>query len=937
MYRIEKRDNKILVNKKTLLDIIPFSVYFALVFVCSFNVEEYWGARHFNNTIGQAIANELSIASRIKSMYCWSFLMFFLIALLLLAPVFKKNRKYNDYTGLLVWPVCASINLVLKLFDGSAPGCQFVLCDKVMFSLILLQYLAITFDLRIDSEDLNLSAFISYALTIGAMSVFGCKLERADDLFVIFFVFCFVFVYCTFSNRVIGKRFSFAVTPFLLIPAVVSALIEARLLLAQRGIFFTHLFRAFVAAYALVFLLVVLRFALYERISAVSGKSFFLALFVMGIFMLCVQPAKEFYSGTELFEESNHASAVYGLFKYGELPILENFDAHFLSLEIGRILYAFLSGDLRGSIWFGYSLLPLGAVFLYLILSQFISGELSACILLFYAWNCDSNLAESVVALLPVLFLCLAVKKQNSFSYCLLWLSCAFSIFYRMDLGFGIAIGTMVAFYSAEFLRKNRQSVIRCSVLGMLSVILVLFVMTACCAARAINPLTRLLELLDVLRSNETWAYSGIGTKGIAFAVCYFILPSLSVVLAFWSLIIWKQNKYTDNVYPIIITLFINYLLNYPRALVRHSLLEEPGINRYTIGGNIILLLVLEMLYIFLNRNSNPKGTFNTNEKKLVVALPVYFIATVVLTLMSYGPLTIGYAAMNHGLWEPESFWPWSGDIGSIRVHETQGTLNTYKDLKVFFDATLEEDDTFIDFTRNTLLYALTDRKKPVYVNQSPDLVSGEYSQQCFVNECEQECPVYALLWGNNSVSHMDGINYNIKYYKIAEYIYSHYKPLCRINEYAVWCRNEEYDHKASLVSSCEGMCFPYDVDFPHEYSLNKLPFVWGEYGKDIIGTGPRLDAHVILKPGVLEEIRFDDLAAAHFIVLDIVSPEDASFSLKLMSDDIWLTDYTFSLKKGENTYAVIVSSDPALYMADCNKISLCSDSEVEILGGHIE
>ena len=32
----------------------------------------------------------------------------------------------------------------------------------------------------------------------------------------------------------------------------------------------------------------------------------------------------------------------------------------------------------------------------------------------------------------------------------------------------------------------------------------------------------------------------------------------------------------------------------------------------------------------------------------------------------------------------------------------------------------------------------MTGRKKPMYVNQSPGLLSGEYTQQRFIEECEQ-------------------------------------------------------------------------------------------------------------------------------------------------------------------------------------------------------
>ena len=50
----------------------------------------------------------------------------------------------------------------------------------------------------------------------------------------------------------------------------------------------------------------------------------------------------------------------------------------------------------------------------------------------------------------------------------------------------------------------------------------------------------------------------------------------------------------------------------------------------------------------------------------------------------------------------------------------------------------LNEESTYLDLSNQTLLYALLGREKPVYINQSPGLLSGEQSQQLFIEQIEK-------------------------------------------------------------------------------------------------------------------------------------------------------------------------------------------------------
>ena len=48
-------------------------------------------------------------------------------------------------------------------------------------------------------------------------------------------------------------------------------------------------------------------------------------------------------------------------------------------------------------------------------------------------------------------------------------------------------------------------------------------------------------------------------------------------------------------------------------------------------------------------------------------------------------------------------------------------------------------------------------------------------------------------IWMRGLEIEIDGIANNTRYYKVAEYIYQNYRPLCRVDNIAIWCSKERY------------------------------------------------------------------------------------------------------------------------------------------------
>ena len=80
----------------------------------------------------------------------------------------------------------------------------------------------------------------------------------------------------------------------------------------------------------------------------------------------------------------------------------------------------------------------------------------------------------------------------------------------------------------------------------------------------------------------------------------------------------------------------------------------------------------------------------------------------------------------------------------------------------------------------------------------------------------------------------IDGVPVVLRYYKIAEYLYQNYRPLCSVGEYAIWCDKEKYNfYNNTLDKSLEQIDYGYDDKFDfHKYLENNLAYLWAN--KDI-------------------------------------------------------------------------------------------------------
>ena len=169
----------------------------------------------------------------------------------------------------------------------------------------------------------------------------------------------------------------------------------------------------------------------------------------------------------------------------------------------------------------------------------------------------------------------------------------------------------------------------------------------------------------------------------------------------------------------------------------------------------------------------------------------------------------------------------------------------------------MDEGETFADFMNKTLLYSVLGYNCPVYVSQSPLQLSGDFTQKEFIKEIK-DVPIVLMPVdrGNYFCStSLDGIANAYRYYRVAEYIFKNYRPLCRYgNDYAVWCIPEKYDlYKSKLAEYADRK--EYVQDLVSSESVERIN-VQLEEGEDDSVTAARTEGEPKLS-GITEPDRY--------------------------------------------------------------------------------
>ncbi|GEM_PF-6152378 len=533
--------------------------------------------------------------------------------------------------------------------------------------------------------------------------------------------------------------------------------------------------------------------------------------------LLSKQPYLQTYAYSDFFERANNAVSISGFLNFGQIPSVETHAAHMMTDYLEGIIWGLINGDSLGACftWYSGVSLALTVLLFYGILRRCVGRDAAFAVALLLPitgigpgdWYCN-------IAYIPVLALCWVLRERNFSRFYLFWLSCAFAVLWRGDIGLSVGGGCILVLATAAVVQmlKNRTwkegaAFAAGGVAATCSVGLPLVVL---CVIKGINPFSRLREFLEVMAlSNQNWAYESLATdttSGVAMVWTYFVTPvaiaTLVAVQAVRCIRLYRQGeKPVDSVW-MFYGFSVAYFINFPRTLVRHCLYESIPVYCLAMGA---WALALGIWLIWRGSSDGQAG------KPGRIVLPALLLAGMLFSgVMFNGQLISCYALLDYSYMRFDN-----GQIAQVHLTDEAGnvtlreTVNKkvdrvviaadmqrqYSALKKEMDDLLDEDDTYLDFTNQSTLYALLKRKSPVYVNQSPGLLSGEYSQQKFIEQIEADAeniPVALLPKTEMLLSFsLDGVQNTMRYYRVAEYIYTHYVPYKTVDNFAIWLRSD--------------------------------------------------------------------------------------------------------------------------------------------------
>ena len=533
-------------------------------------------------------------------------------------------------------------------------------------------------------------------------------------------------------------------------------------------------------------------------------KRLWYPLLLVSLSLLAAQPELQSYVSSDFFERANGAVSISGFLNFGQLPAVETHGAHMLSDYVGGIFWGLVNGDSLAACFTSYSgiSLALTTLVFYALLRSCIGTDAAfAAALLLPITGINLGDWYAHLSYLPALALVWLLQKKSFGRYAAFWASAAFSVLYRGDVGLAVGLSAVAVLLIHTALQKSGREW-KCFCLGGLAVGGPLAALLAVlCLARGISPLSRLWEFLQLMAfSNQNWAYEKIGTVGTAGLVwTYLVTPVLILALLAAALLRVRRGAQTTAAHWLFYVFAGGYFLNFPRTLVRHSLMENIPVYCLSVG---VWALALGLWLLW----KTPAPAARSGR----VALPLLLMTAIMLSSALFDSgLTVGtslvdrvYARFADGQIIDYQLIDADGSVTRVRTVEqpmprvvlSEWMQSVYQPLQAEMDRLLGDGETWLDFTNQSTLYAILGRPSPVFVNQSPGLLSGEYTQQAFIEEIEAQAervPVALLPQSDVLLSFsLDGVPNALRYYRVAEYMYTHYTPYETVGRFAIWVRN---------------------------------------------------------------------------------------------------------------------------------------------------
>lgn len=508
---------------------------------------------------------------------------------------------------------------------------------------------------------------------------------------------------------------------------------------------------------------------------------------VLGTFLF-VSYRPFFEQPTELFELANSANAQLKLFRFHELPLIDFMSSHLLSEQFYGIIYHFIfgySGTLDFLAYEFMSLLIFGSITYFFLVRLFKSGGYVVLFLLAYPYLAAFINAHLIISVVLLHQSVRIIHAQTIRNYTVLFLLVPLLLAWRLDTG--VAALTALIFFLPVYFYSTKTRFLFPPFFRALALALLLFslVLTTIIAFKGANYiLGNFTQALHYISANQAHGYS---TVAIQFPQQFYSFHLLFPLIALAGIISASyllrhttktDNEFSRNSFLSAIFLFLVYLANYQRGIVRHGFMEG---NDSILSSLFFLAVILFILPFFTQFNSFQRF------------IGFFGLGFVTVFSLSYFPMNNSAAMVNTLLQAP----PIRQLDTSLKQENFAGRMHknaafereTYADLHAFLDKHLSANQTFLDFSNTPMLYYYCQRNVPSYFCQNQQNTVDDYLQLEQLKRIPlADVPV--VVFSNAPKTWFDatdGVPSEMRYYLLAQHIFKYYKPYGIIGKHSIW------------------------------------------------------------------------------------------------------------------------------------------------------
>lgn len=665
-----------------------------------------------------------------------------------------------------------------------------------------------------------------------------------------------------------------------------------------------------------------------------TKKNFYGTLILL---ILSYLPALGNEGYVETFEGANHGVSIEELILGTGIPILQNLDAHLLSNVLPGIIYYKLTGDYTGALFIPYeaiTIAALGIISLTYLFKQFFSKQEILIVLMIFPWSLSFY---SFAGLISLAFLIYWLRKPGVYRSVLLMAAFTALCLYRIDLGvsFGGALILCPLIYCAG--HRNYGAMGKYVLSGAVWFLLFGLCLYHITLSYNLNPLVVIKEFLTAFSSSQHWGYGVLGEFHNVLWF-YFLLPVVITVMI-WPYILRARNGNENPHDWVLLFLFGCYIFNIPRTLVIHTLVEQE----FCSFDIALMLCALLLISIWA-------------KQRISIFLVIFLAGSVSI---------IGINNIGINRWAGDNFinvtrhrnmgvmtdYPMNTEalIRSVHANEHSYAIICDDDMRQirayleFFSENLTDEETYFDFTNQSLFYAFTQRKNPIYINQCPGMINGYQGQKQAISSLERSKTKFVIMpyrprsGGVNyfNIVELSGLLNVDRYYLLTDYITENYRPYCAVGDFAVWCLKSEYttlckrDKENSIER--EYLDYTYAPMEHHKHYLGAIPELWGncDMGNVASESLPPIGDKRYLLPK-------DVLGHNGFIVLELEASYGTDCEIRLHGKEISPVEYHFRVEKGLHRYRLQVSSDILWYADKLEEVNVVT-TDVQIKNVYFE